>query len=158
MGKIKMIVAHDLNRGIGKDNKLVWHIPEDMKHFKETTMGHTVVMGRKTFESLGMKNGLAGRTNIVLSRSLQQDLPFVENDYEAVLSRLKNSESDSFIIGGLEIYRLFFKHADEIIVTEIPNVYKCDTFFPELSVLEWQLIKTVAGDQCCFKYYQRFDS
>jgi dihydrofolate reductase len=147
MGQISLIVAHDRARGIGKDNKLPWKLPNDMKHFKKTTMGHIVVMGRKTYESIG--GALDGRLNVVLSRSLplaQKGNVVVERHFEVLLEKLKTSPRDSFIIGGMEIYRLFLQYADEVIITEIDGFFECDAFFPKLSPTNWELFYTVEGE------------
>lgn len=138
---ISLIVAHDRERGIGRNNELVWHYPEDMKHFKETTMGNIVVMGRKTFESIGSK-GLKGRTNIVLSQTLPliQEDAYVERHFEPLLKRLQNAEKEVFIIGGEQIYKLFLHHADRAIVTEVDGTHDCDAFFPRLYGSSWNMV------------------
>jgi dihydrofolate reductase len=136
--KIKMIVALDSVNGIGKNGKLPWHIPEDLKHFAKLTKGegkNAVLMGRKTHESIGKK--LPGRTNIVLTTqtdlvSEEPDLIFM-NSISDVLDYSNNlSLDDLWIIGGGKIYDLFFKKTikiDKLYVTEINGNYDCDTFF-----------------------------
>ncbi|UKL30045.1 dihydrofolate reductase [Bacillus phage PK2] len=156
MGRIILIVAHDGARGIGKDNKLPWKLPEDMRHFKRTTMGHTVVMGRNTFESIGSK-GLVGRSNIVLSRTLPllQENAIVVRHFSILLQKLQNSPSDAYIIGGEQIYREFLKHADEVIVTEIDGVWECDAHFPKLTLSNWERTDSLRGEKCWFHYFKR---
>lgn len=157
MGKIIMIAAHDENRGIGKDNKLPWgKIPEDMRHFKNTTMGHIVVMGRKTFESFGSKK-LPGRNNIVISRTMDtnNDEVFVEYLIENILHVLKTEVEKSFIIGGGKIYESFLPYADEAILTEIKGTYDCDTYFPELPESEWEVTDQREVGDIVIKYYAR---
>lgn len=146
MGKIILIVAHDRARGIGKDNSIPWlgKVSNDMKHFIRVTMGNLVVMGRKTYESIGKP--LRGRRNIVLSRTLpEQEGITVVRDYEDLLRFTHNTSRDVYVIGGMEIYRLFLKYADEVIVTEIDGIYDCDTFFPKLSHSNWKLVSTSEG-------------
>jgi dihydrofolate reductase len=156
MGKIILITAHDRARGIGKDNKLVWKNPEDMRHFKRTTMGHTVIMGRKTFESIGSK-GLKGRNNIVLSRTLPllQENAIVERHLSIVLENVRNSSQDAYVIGGEQIYKEFLPHADEVIVTEIDGNYDCDAFFPKLTTSNWEMTDSFAGKTAWFHYLKR---
>ncbi len=121
---LKMIVCTDANNGIGKDNKLPWNIKSEMEHFKSTTSGHTVVMGRKTFESIGRL--LPNRKNIIFSNTLQQiEGATVTNDINIVLNLAKNE--DVFIIGGKAIYKLFEPYYDELLISRLPNSYECDT-------------------------------
>lgn len=128
MSDIQIIAAMSLNRCIGLNNSIPWKIPEDMAHFKRTTLGHTVVMGRKTFESMGNKP-LPKRKNIVLTRDRNFKADGVEvcHDYKEIL-RLKEK---IFIIGGEEIYRLFIDDVDGMILTLINENLDGDTFFPE---------------------------
>lgn len=144
MGKILIIVAHDKARGIGRDNKLVWKLPNDMKRFKETTMGSTVIMGRKTFESIG--GALRGRTNIVLSRTLpicNDKNVVIERNFEALLGKAQKASGDTFIIGGMEIYGLFLPFVDGILVTEVDGIFDCDTFFPDIPKKDLRIISRV---------------
>jgi dihydrofolate reductase len=143
---IRLIVAHDRERGIGRDNELMWKLPNDMAHFRRHTMGNVVVMGRKTYESIG--GGLKGRTNIVLSRTLpliQEGDVYVERHFQPTLKRIKESPRDVYIIGGAEIYRQFLPHADEVIVTEVDGFFGADAFFPALSPYLWELYATETG-------------
>lgn len=126
--KLVIIVAHDRNLVIGKDGKLPWHIPEDLKHFKKTTSGCPVLMGRGVFEELGEKP-LPNRKNVVLtSRSYDHVAHF--DSIEKALHHLRD-EPVVFIIGGGEIYRQMLPMADKMIITEVHENYEGDTFFPE---------------------------
>lgn len=120
---MKAIAAVDENYGIGKDGGLIIKNKADMKFFKETTMGYPVIMGRKTFESIGKP--LPGRTNIVISRQNIQ-IPGVKTvtGWEAL------TDLDAFVIGGAQIYKLFLPYYDEIYLTENKGVYEADAFFP----------------------------
>lgn len=127
------IAAVAQNGAIGKRGKLPWHYSSDMKFFKETTMGHAVAMGRKTW--LTLKKPLKGRLNIVLSRdgSLEpQESLVVLGDIESVLSLNKSLTTDMFVIGGAQIYREFLPHIERWIITEVPlTVEGADAFMPE---------------------------
>lgn len=129
MLNIKMIVAHDLNKLIGVDNKLPWNLPEDMKHFVNKTKNKVVVMGRKTYDSIGFP--LKNRENVVISRKNTKinDVK-VFNSVENVLDAYKNHE-DIVIIGGVEIYKQFLPFTNILIITEIKKEYKGDAYFPE---------------------------
>lgn len=146
---IKMIAAIDRNLGLGRNNELLFRIPADLERFKQLTLNHTVVMGRKTFESIGRP--LPGRHNIVLSRqhthdsfqhhsnssqtsqtSLQTSLQFI-SDIEPLLAQNSPgpSRGDLFIIGGTQIYELFLPYADELLLTRIEQTFDADCFFPD---------------------------
>ena len=125
---INMIVAHDLNRLIGAENKLPWNIKEDLKFFKDYTMGRKIVMGRKTFESIGVL--LPGRESIVLStdKNYKQEGVKIYNN----LPQLLKSEIDGFVvIGGSEIYKQLLPFTDFLVVTEVQEEFKGDSYFPE---------------------------
>lgn len=126
---ITLIAACSKNRVIGKDNKLIWHVPGDLKRFKELTSGHTVLMGRKTFESIGKP--LPNRRNVILTRdkTFIADGCLIYNDLKEVLEFFKN---DLFVIGGEEIYRQTIGYADYIDLTFIHKEYEGDAFFPEI--------------------------
>lgn len=128
-----MIVAMCENRGIGKDNRIPWHLPEDLKHFKNLTMGHTVVMGRKTYESIGKP--LGGRRNIVITsepkRYLEQSNPNLQFVTFEECKEVLTSVRDAFIIGGSSIYSYFLDKIDVLYVTSIHKSFVCDTYFPK---------------------------
>ena len=125
---ITMVAACSSNRVIGKENKLIWRVPGDLKRFKEMTTGQTVVMGRKTYESIGKP--LPNRTNVILSRDtdLKIDGCLISSDLEDVL----NTYPNAFIIGGEEIYRQCMNYADSISLTLINKEFEGDAFFPEI--------------------------
>lgn len=135
---ISIIVAVAQNGAIGKENKLLWHISEDLKYFKRVTSGNPVVMGRKTWESIGKP--LPGRRNIVISRSLDS-IPGAEvfKSLEIALEDVKKSGADEvFIIGGGEIYREALPFAHKLYLTKVHvNIEDADTFFPALDFGLW---------------------
>ena len=134
---ITIIAAISKNGVIGDDNKLIWHLPEDLKRFKKLTSGNVVVMGRKTHESIG--KALPNRLNIILSRDFYWNKPLgngcvVCHSIEEVLYKFKHR--DIFIIGGSQIYREFLPYADEMELTHIDKEFKGDTYFPEIGI-DW---------------------
>jgi len=140
MPEIVIIVAVAKNRVIGRDNQLIWSIPEDMAHFKALTAGHTVVMGRKTWESLPPRfRPLPGRRNIVVTRQAAFAAPGAElaNSLEAALS-LAASDETLFIIGGEQIYRQAMLLATRLEITEIDLEPAGDAWFPEIAAADWQ--------------------
>ena len=153
--KVAIIVAMDSERGIGKDNDLMWHLPADMKFFKETTNGHVVVMGRKNYESIPEKyRPLPNRVNAVLtrSRSYIAEGCAIFNSMEACLESYKNTEDKTiFIIGGGEIYRqaLEMDVVDEMYITHVNHRYDADTFFTDFNMKNWtqEEIKFHAADE-----------
>jgi dihydrofolate reductase len=128
---ITLIAACSKNRVIGKDNTLIWNVPGDLKRFKNLTSGHVVIMGRKTFESIGRP--LPNRTNVVISRdtNLKIDGCIIYNDYREVLTIFENQEI--FVIGGGEIYQQLLPYVDKIELTLIDKEFEGDTYFPELN-------------------------
>ena len=142
---MKAIVAVDLNWGIGCKGKLLQSIPEDMKFFKEKTIGNVVVMGRETFESLPGKNPLKDRVNIVLTRSesFNDDRLIICNSIDEVLNELQKYENDKiFIIGGESVYKQFLSYCDELYITKLYNRYKADKFFPNIHTMSnWDLVE-----------------
>lgn len=142
---ISFLWAEDENRLIGKDNQLPWRLPADLKYFKETTMGHPIVMGRKTYESIGKP--LPGRTNIVLTRnpSFKVDGCEVLHSKADFLSWAKKTDEEIFVIGGAEIYRLFIDEVDQLYVTKIFEQFEGDEYFPKINWENWQLISKELG-------------
>ncbi|MGB0979532.1 MAG: dihydrofolate reductase [Croceimicrobium sp.] len=137
---ITLIAAMAENRVIGKDNQLIWHFPDDLKHFKKLTSGHHVIMGRKTYES--MNRPLPNRVNIVITRQgdYKAEGCLMANNMEDALALVKDDEQP-FIIGGAEIYKLGLKHADTMELTLIHGDYQGDTFFPEFDTSIWKLAR-----------------
>lgn len=140
--RIAIIVALDEQNGIGRQGGLLCHLPADLKHFKEITSGHCVIMGRKTYESLP-KGALPNRTNIVLTSGNAEDYPgcLVARSLEEALTRCKEEEF-VFIIGGGEIYRASLHLADTLYITRIHHLFgDADTFFPKVDDDAWELIE-----------------
>ncbi|MCH8317907.1 MAG: dihydrofolate reductase [Bacteroidetes bacterium] len=138
---ISILAAVAQNNVIGKDNKLMWHLPADLKHFKEITMGHHIIMGRKTYQAIG--KALPGRTSIIITRQkgfLATDCLVVNSLEEAIKVAKMNNEDEAFIIGGGEIYKLAMNIADKIHLTEIRESFEGDTFFPVINKKKWEEI------------------
>lgn len=159
--KIAAIVATDLKNGIGKDNQLLWHLPADLKFFKKSTMGCPIVMGRKTYDSIGRL--LPGRKNVIITRntSYQLEGATIVHSLESALKVLKNEEK-IFIIGGAEIYRESLPEVTEIYRTLVKHEFVADTFFPRINHDEFDLVwqECYEGDEnnayaYCFQKYQR---
>jgi dihydrofolate reductase len=135
---ISIIAAIAEDNVIGNNNDLIWHISEDLKRFKKITSGHTIVMGRKTYESLPFKP-LPNRKNIVISS--QENLKFegtlVVDSIDAVTKECK-TEEEIFICGGAEIYKQFLPISDKLYITKIHHNFQGDTFFPEIDYSEWK--------------------
>jgi dihydrofolate reductase len=138
---ISLVVAAAKNNAIGKDNKLLWQLPNDMRHFKNVTWGMPVVMGRKTFESLGKP--LAGRKNIVITRQHGWDVKgalAVKSIEDAIFLVKEMDVKEVMIIGGGEIYRAAFEKANRIYMTRVDAEPDGDTFFPSLNPKRWNLV------------------
>lgn len=137
MKHISIIVAIAQNLAIGKGNALLWNIPEDMKRFKKLTTGHTIIMGKRTFESLPVRP-LSNRRSIVITDIAGEIIPGCIMAYsidEAV--SLCNPDSDNFIIGGGSVYRQFMPLADRLYLTIVHKDFEADTFYPEINYDEW---------------------
>jgi dihydrofolate reductase len=135
MSRLTLVVAIDAQRGIGIDNKLPWHLPEDLAHFKRVTLGQPIIMGRKTFDSIGRP--LPGRRNIVVTRNTEWRHVGVDavTSLEAAIA-LAGDEPAS-IIGGAQVFTESMAIADRMIVTEIDHSFACDTFFPPIDPAAW---------------------
>ncbi len=133
--QISLVVAMDARRGIGIDNKLPWHLPEDLAHFKRVTLGHPIIMGRKTFDSIGRP--LPQRRNIVVTRNpgWRHEGVDVALSLSDALALVGNGQAS--IIGGAQIFGESLDLADRLIVTEIDRVFECDTFFPPIDPAQW---------------------
>lgn len=139
---ITLVVAAAENNVIGKNNRLLWHLPRDMKFFKNRTWAMPVVMGRKTFESMGGKP-LTGRKNIVITRQpgwKAEGIKAVKSLDEAMAEAQQADVKELFVIGGGEIYRQAFDKADKIYMTRVHVSPEGDTFFPAISEKDWKLI------------------
>lgn len=153
---ISLVVAASNNNVIGKDNHLVWNLPDDMKHFKNVTWGMPVVMGRKTFESF--KRPLPGRKNIVLStqKDLKIDGAIVLNTMKDVEFLVKEMDvKELMVIGGGEIYKMYYPRANKIYMTRVDTAIDGDTFFPPIEEKDWRLVSSVknaADDKHAFNY------
>ncbi|WP_316802829.1 dihydrofolate reductase [Pedobacter nototheniae] len=139
---LSIAVAVGENYAIGKNNQLLWHMPADLKFFKQTTSGHTVIMGRKTFESVGKP--LPNRRNIVITRDTTLKIEGVEvvNSLDEAISISKDEEKDVFIVGGAEIYRQALPKTDTLFLTTIHHNFDADTFFPEIDRNEWKVLSS----------------
>ncbi len=143
---LSIIVAISENNVIGKDNKLLWHLPEDLKRFKELTTGHTIIMGRKTFESLG--GILPNRKHIVITRDTNYK---VENNNVEIMNDIQeidkyvNDNEENFVIGGAIIYSQLIKKAQKMYITKIYKKFDGDAYFPKIDENEWEIIETKKG-------------
>ncbi len=143
---LSIIVAISKNNVIGKDNKLIWHLPEDLKRFKKLTTGHTIIMGRKTFESLGRV--LPNRKHIVITNNANMQIE--DENVELIhdikmLNKFINSEEEHFIIGGATIYKLLMPYANKMYITRINEEFEGDLYFPELDKKVWKEIEREKG-------------
>jgi dihydrofolate reductase len=137
--KLSLIVAVAENGVIGHNNQLIWHLPNDLKQFKRLTTGHCIIMGRKTFESIGKP--LPNRTSVIVSRNLDYQVDgcvTFDSLGNAILFAKQIEEEEAFIIGGAEIYRLALPIVDKIYLTEVHHAYEGDTFFPTIDKNIWQ--------------------
>lgn len=137
---LTLIAAMAQNRVIGDNNSLIWHFPEDLKRFKKLTSGHHIIMGRKTFESVGKP--LPNRTNIIISRQKDYQVEgcLVANSLEDAIALVKDDDQP-FIVGGAEIYKLALDYAKTIELTLIMADYEGDTKFPEFDTSVWKLAR-----------------
>ncbi|MEN8789253.1 MAG: dihydrofolate reductase [Flavobacteriaceae bacterium] len=141
MGTITMIAAAGDNNALGKDNDLLWHLPDDFKRFKTLTSGHKIIMGRKTFESF--PKTLPNRTHIIITRDRNYEVSYPEclvvHSLDQALSLL-SPEENAFIIGGGDIYALALDITDIIELTRVHKSFEADTFFPAINPDHWELI------------------
>ena len=137
---LTIIAATSENNALGKDNQLVWHLPDDFKRFKSLTSGHFIVMGRKTFESF--PKPLPNRTHIIITRQADYEVPegcFVASNLTKAIALCPKNE-EVFIIGGGEIYKQSIDLAQKIELTKVHTTVEADTFFPEIDLEKWQLV------------------
>lgn len=140
---IHLKVAKSDNNVIGQDNQLIWHLPNDLKHFKEITTGHPIIMGRKTFESIGRT--LPNRTNIIITRNRNYSIENakVVHSLNEALELAKEIDENIFIIGGGKIYDQAIDFADILEVTEVHENFEGDTYFPEIDLNVWKEISRI---------------
>ncbi|NFI05879.1 dihydrofolate reductase [Clostridium botulinum] len=138
---LSIIVAIAKNNVIGNDNKLIWHISEDLKRFKEITSGKTIVMGRKTFESL--PGVLPNRKHIILTRDknfkVNSECVEIIYDFDELLNKYKNSDDEVFIIGGGEIYKQLLPYSNKLYLTKINKDFDGDTYFPQINYNDFKI-------------------
>lgn len=143
---LSIIVAVAKNNVIGKNNQLIWHIPEDLKRFKRITTGKTIIMGRKTFESLGRV--LPNRKHIILCNDAQMQ---IDNENVEILEDIKllddyiKSEEEHFVIGGATIYKLLLPYVNKMYITHIKQEFEGDVYFPKIDTEHWNIIDREQG-------------
>ena len=134
-----MILAADENNVIGHGNQLIWHLPADLKYFKKLTMGHHIIMGRKTFDSIG--KALPGRTSVVITRNKaweHQDVTVAHSLSDAI--DICADEDEAFIIGGAQIYKIGLEIADKIYLTRVHHEFEGDTVFDGIDEAKWEMV------------------
>jgi len=142
---VSAIVATAKKNVIGKDNDIPWYLPADLKYFKRTTLGHHIIMGRKSYESIGRP--LPKRTNVIITRDpfyTVSNCVVVHSVEEALKFALDNNEEEAFIIGGGEIYRLALPFVDRLYLTEVDLEVEGTIYFPTLDIDEWNLVSSEA--------------
>ena len=143
---LSIIVAVAKNNVIGKDNKLIWHLPEDLKRFKQITTGKNIIMGRKTFESLGRI--LPNRKHIILCNDMELN---IDNENVEVLEDISmldkyiNSDEENFVIGGATIYKLLMPYCNKLYITHIDEEFEGDVYFPEIDENIWEIAEEETG-------------
>jgi dihydrofolate reductase len=144
---ITIIAAAGENNELGKDNQIIWHLPDDFKRFKAITSGHFIIMGRKTFESF--PKPLPNRTHIIITRNKNYNVPegcFVVDSIESAIAICPENET-IFIIGGGEIYKQSINMADCIELTRVHNTFDADAFFPTIDLTKWELVSSQFHDK-----------
>ena len=143
---LSIIVAVAKNNVIGKDNQLIWHLPEDLKRFKRLTTNHTIIMGRKTFESLGRV--LPNRKHVILCNDAKINMDNENVEILDDISKIKkyiDSDEENFVIGGATIYKLLMPYTNKMYVTHINQDFEGDVYFPEISENDWKVIEKEKG-------------
>ena len=150
---VTLIAAVGANRAIGRDNGMPWHLPEDLAHFKRTTLGHTLVMGRRTYDSIGRT--LPGRTTVVVTRQAGWSAPgvLVAHSLEQALEMADGGEV--FVAGGGEIYAQSLPLADAMVLTEVEQSPEAEVFFPEVDPADWREVCREPRDGFSFVTYER---
>ncbi|HZY01641.1 MAG TPA: dihydrofolate reductase [Dermatophilaceae bacterium] len=150
---ITVLAAVGANLVIGRDGNMPWHLPEDLAHFKATTMGHTMVMGRKTYDTIG--RALPGRRTIVITRQLGWHAPSVEVAHSLPEALALAGPADVFVVGGSDVYRQAMPFADQMLLTEIDQSPEGDAFFPAFSTEDWLETSRETHDGFAFVTYER---
>jgi len=157
-----IVVAMGRNREIGKENQLLWHLPKDLKHFKEITSNHPIIMGRKTYESIGKP--LPNRTNIVISRKIDwfEEGILIVGSIKEALKFAKKIDENVFIIGGGNIYEQTIDLADKIEITLVDATLEADTYFPKIDEKNWRKTNEICHEKdeknqfdFCFQTFER---
>ncbi|AXF56156.1 dihydrofolate reductase [Salicibibacter kimchii] len=153
---LSMMVAHDRNRGIGKNNAMPWHLPADLSFLKKNTVGKTIVMGRSTFEAIGRP--LPKRRNIVLTTQTDVEFEGIETVHaiETIIAENKRADEEWVILGGSHVYEQALPYADRLYITFIDQSFDVDRFFPEFDQYEWELNwqeKGVKNDKNPYDYW-----
>lgn len=154
--KLALVAARSLNGVIGKDGGLPWHIPEDLRHFKRVTLGHAILMGRKTFDSI--RRPLPDRRNIVISRQKGLVIEGCEvfPSLEAAIAAARQHDDEPRVVGGASIYRLALPLCTKLILSEVQQeIEGGDVFFPRFGETEWQETKRVEGDGVIYRTLER---
>src|SRR5690625_1236929 len=145
---ISLLVAMGKNHVIGYENDMPWHLPEDLKYFKEKTTGHTIIMGRKTYDSIGRV--LPNRRNVVLTRQkldFPKEIEVIRDINQIYQWNKANPDQELFVIGGGNLYNQVLPYADRMYITEIDENFEGDTFFPTFEANEWTLTSKVKGER-----------
>ena len=152
---LSLIVAKASNNAIGKDNKLLWNIKDDLRRFKEITNGHTLIMGLNTFKSLGRV--LPNRFHVVLSGD--KNFSFDDKNVKVIYTPEEiepyiNDENENFVAGGASMYKMLLPYCKKLYITEVEKDFEADTFFPEINKKEWEIVKVEDGpkDENNFTY------
>ncbi|MEM4367399.1 MAG: dihydrofolate reductase [Candidatus Anstonellales archaeon] len=152
MKLLSIIAAMSINGVIGKNNSIPWHIPEDLKFFKNKTVNHSVIMGRKTFESIGKP--LQNRYNIIVSKSLKKcDGIYVADNLDDALDIAYKFDSNPFVIGGAELYKQTIELATDIYLTIVNKIVEGDTYFPEIDKEKWAIKDKIILNEISYVCY-----
>jgi dihydrofolate reductase len=150
---VTLIAAVGANRAIGRDNGMPWHLPEDLAHFKRTTLGHTLVMGRRTYDSIGRT--LPGRTTVVVTRQAGWSAPGVRVAHSLEQALAMADGGEVFVAGGGEIYAQALPLADAMVLTEVEQSPEAEVFFPEVDPADWREVGREPRDGFSFVTYER---
>jgi len=158
--RVVLVAAVAANGVIGAEGEMPWHLPEDLAHFKETTTGHPVIMGRKTYESIADRLGgpLPERTNIVLSRGdpdLPEDVIHASSPEDARRAAEETGAETAYVVGGESVYRAFLPEANGMVLTELAASYEGDTRFPDFDDEAWAVVDRDERDGFAFVTYER---